>query len=113
MQRRLLRLRQFGNSDEPYRPGAYGFLQTPMVGNRADALVDALAYARPPACFVQNGVTFSPGTLAAAHEGINVRFDIYEGSMSTRSDDPNYRPSPNVRKGYITRVRSDEGNSCA
>jgi hypothetical protein len=34
-------------------------------------------------------------------EALNVRFDIYEGMMSSRQNDPSYRPSLNVRKGYV------------
>ena len=113
MQRRLLRWHQYGNSDQPYRAGDYGFLDTPLVGNSSAALIDALAYTSPPACFVQNGVTFSPGALARAREGLNVRFDIYEGSMSDRGEDPNYQPSLNVRKGYVASARSGEGNACS
>src|SRR5262249_22105889 len=44
----------------------------------------------------------------------NVRFDIYEGSMSERYDDSNYRPAQNVRKGYA--IASGHGgnvNACA
>ena len=113
MRRRLVRWHQYGNSDAPYLAGDYGFLDAPTVGNSTVAILDALAHTSPAACFVQNGVNFSPGAMAAVREGLNVRFDIYEGSMGARNNDPNYRPSSNVRKGYVGSGGGGGGNACA
>jgi len=46
-------------------------------------------------------VNFRPGVVQTVREGFNVRFDIYEGSMSDKYDDSNYRPAQNVRKAYV------------
>jgi hypothetical protein len=99
--RRLIRLRQFGDRNEPQIAGDYGFLEVPTAAPGPAALIDTLANTRPSACFVQNGVNFRPAAMSTAREAFNVRFDIYEGAMSGREDDPDYRPSLNVRKGYV------------
>jgi hypothetical protein len=99
--RRLLRLRQYGERNEPYAAGDYGFLEAVQLGFDTDEIMDAIAVDRPRACFIQNGVNFRPGALPDVREAFNIRFDIYEGSMSGRQNDPGYRPSVNVRKGYV------------
>jgi putative Flp pilus-assembly TadE/G-like protein len=101
MRRRLLRLRQYGERNEPHVAGDYGFLELAQLGSNPDEIMDAIAIDRPRACFIQNAVNFRPGALPAVREAFNVRFDIYEGIMSGRENDPSYRPSPNVRKGYV------------
>jgi Flp pilus assembly protein TadG len=101
MRHRLLRLRQYGERNEPQAAGDYGFLETAQPGFNADETMDAIAVDRPRACFIQNSVNFRPGALPEVREAFNVRFDIYEGSMSSRQNDPGYRPSLNVRKGYV------------
>jgi Flp pilus assembly protein TadG len=101
VRRRLIRLRQYGNSLEPYVPGDYGFLLSPSLGGEITDLTDALASVRPGACYVQRGVNFRAGFVASVGEAMNVRFDIYEESMTGRRNDSNYRPAENVRKGYV------------
>jgi len=71
------------------------------MGSDTDEIMDAVAVERPDVCFIQNRVNFRLGALPAVREAFNVRFDIYEGSMSGRQNDPAYRPSLNVRKGYV------------
>jgi Flp pilus assembly protein TadG len=104
IRRRLIRLHQYRGANE-YAAGDYGFLESPSLGRGQGALIDALATVRPTACFLQSRVNFRPGFIATAREGFNVRFDIYEGAMSSNKIDFNYRPAPNVRKGYV-------GGSC-
>jgi Flp pilus assembly protein TadG len=101
IRRRLIRLRQYGNSLEPYVPGDYGFLLSPSLGDVTE-LTDALAHARPAVCFAQTRVNFRAGYVATVSEAMNVRFDIYERSMAGRRNDINFRPALNVRKGYIS-----------
>jgi Flp pilus assembly protein TadG len=98
---RLIRLREFPGGDAQYVAGDYGFLVAPTIGGEIAAVINATAFAQPPACFVQNGVNLRPGYLVSAREAFNVRFDIYEGAMSGQHADPNYRPALNVRKGYV------------
>src|SRR5262249_23947163 len=70
------------------------------------------AVVRPAACFLQRGVNFRSGFVASVREGFNVRFDMYEGLMSDKSSDSNYRPAQNVRKGYFSASDEDGENSC-
>jgi hypothetical protein len=109
---RLIRLREYPGGDARYLPGDYGFLVSPTIGSEVSAVINSTALARPPACFVQNGVNLRPGFLVSAREAFNVRFDIYEGAMSANRGDANYRPSTNVRKGYVGGGGA-EGNSCS
>jgi hypothetical protein len=53
------------------------------------------------------------GLLRSAREGFNVRFDIYEGAISERYNDSNYRPAQNVRKGYVLASGDENQNACA
>jgi Flp pilus assembly protein TadG len=109
-QGRLLRLHQY-NGNASYAADDYGFLESPTLGSDEVSLIDSLAAVRPAACFRQRGVNFRPGLVRSAREGFNVRFDIYEGAMSEKYNDSNYRPAQNVRKGYV--VASDENqNAC-
>jgi Flp pilus assembly protein TadG len=110
-QARLIRLRQYGGS-ALYAAADYGFLSSPTLGSDEMNVIDSLAVVRPAACFLQRGVNFWPGLVRSVREGFNVRFDIYEGAMSEKYNDSNYRPAQNVRKGYI--VASDENqNACS
>jgi len=112
-QGRLLILRQY-DANAPYTAANYGFLDAPTLGHDELSLIESLAVVRPAACFMQRGVNFRPGFLRPVREAFNVRFDIYEGSMSERYDNSNYRPAQNVRKGYV--IASGEGgnvNACA
>jgi Flp pilus assembly protein TadG len=99
-QGRLIRLRQY-DGDAPYAAADYGFLTSSILGSDEASLIDSVAVVRPPVCFLQRGVNFRPGLVQSVREGFNVRFDIYEGSMSDKYDDSNYRPAQNVRKGYV------------
>src|SRR5262249_47682348 len=97
-QGRLIRLRHYGGN-APYAAADYGFLSSPTLGRDEMSLIDAIAVVRPAACFLQRGVNFRPGLVRSVREGFNVRFDIYEGAMSEKYNDSNYRPAQNVRKG--------------
>ncbi len=110
---RLIRLREYPGGDAQYVAGDYGFLASPTIGNSVSAVINATAVARPPACFVQNGVNLRPGFLISAREAFNVRFDIYEGAMGGNRGDANYRPSANVRKGFVGGRGGADGGSCS
>jgi hypothetical protein len=109
--RRLIRMRQNGGETGRYAPGDYGFLDSPTLGNTNAALIDGLAQLHRSACFRHRGVDIRPGMVAAANDGFDVRFDIYTGSMVANRTDSNYRPSENVRKGFVG-FGLDE-NSCS
>src|SRR5262245_32267098 len=111
-QGRLIRLRQYGGN-APYAATDYGFLSSPTLGSDEMSLIDSLAVVRPAACFLQRGVNFRPGLVRSVREGFNVRFDIYEGAMSGKYNDSNYRPAQNVRKGYVVARGNENQNACA
>jgi hypothetical protein len=96
--RKQLRLQLGPGGTDRYFPGNYGWLDSPSLGTGADALHDALAMVRPPTCFVQNGVSQKTGNISSADAAINTRFDLWSGKY--KSDNSDYRPAQNVRKGY-------------
>jgi hypothetical protein len=111
-QGRLMRLRQYDGNASYYAEN-YGFLDSPTLGSDEMSLIDSLAVVRPAACFLQRGVNFRPGLVRSVREGFNVRFDIYEGAMSEKYNDSNYRPAQNVRKGYALASGDENQNACA
>jgi Flp pilus assembly protein TadG len=110
-QGRLIRLRQY-DGNAPYATADYGFLTSPTLGSDEASLIDSVAVVRPAACFLQRGVNFRPGVVGSVREAFNVRFDIYEGSMSDKYNDSNYRPAQNVRKGYVVASGDANQNAC-
>jgi hypothetical protein len=111
-QRRLMRLRQYQRDGDQYEAEDYGFLNSPNIGGGSLGLIDALASVRPSACFSQNRVSLRSGSEPTVREAFNVRFDIYEGVMAGAENDSNYRPSVNVRKGYVGGGGGSAGNMC-
>ena len=100
VRRRQIVLRKKGGGSSQYSSGNYGFLQPPGGAMGANAIREMIAMTRPPACFIQNGVKLRPGFIASADQGLNVRFDIYDGPFNSKKSDPDFRPAKNVRKGY-------------
>jgi Flp pilus assembly protein TadG len=112
-QARLIRLRQY-DENAPFAAADYGFLNSPTLGSDDASLIDSIAVVRPAACFLQRGVNLRPGVVQSVREAFNVRFDMYEGSMSEKYNDSNYRPAQNVRKGYVVVAGGDANqNACA
>lgn len=107
IRRRQIVLRKKGGESAQYSSGNYGFLQPPGGEHGADAIREMMAMTRPPACFLQNGVSLRPGFIASADQGLNVRFDIYDGPLNSKKSNPEFRPAKNVRKGY-----GYAGNAC-
>lgn len=53
-------------------------------------------------CFAQRGVNTEPGQKVGIQDSaFNVRFDMYTGAMSSRRNDADYAPAPNVIKGIV------------
>jgi Flp pilus assembly protein TadG len=111
-QARLMRLRQY-DGNAPYVAANYGFLDSPTLGSDEASLIDSISIVRPAACFLQRGVNLRAGFVQSVREGFNVRFDIYEGAMSEKYNDSNYRPAQNVRKGYVLASGDENQNACA
>ena len=95
---RLIALKGKGGGAK-YFPGNFGYLEPP--GNKgAAALREMFAHVAPDACFDARGVSLRTGAVNSAGQGLNVRFDMYEGALKKMSDDPNYPPAVKVTKGY-------------
>jgi len=93
--RRLIKLK---SPKSKYGPGNFGFLD---VGSGANDLREAIAVDVPQICLSKDsGVTTEPGNVASVRQGLNTRFDIYEGSYKRKKGDQSYRPALNVTKGY-------------
>lgn len=91
---RLFKLHPKGNDTE--RPGNFGFLEV-LTNPGADAIRDIFAGDYNPTCYDAETVTTKPGASTSIGQGINVRFDIFDGPYSPK----NYRPDVNVRKGFV------------
>jgi hypothetical protein len=75
-------------------PGNFGLLDTEIP------LRTAFATGTSGTCFQQEAVTTKTGvTLGHVNAGLNVRFDVYSGSLKSFDSDSAYRPAVNVRKG--------------
>ncbi|MER8745840.1 Tad domain-containing protein [Mesorhizobium sp. M1004] len=91
-------------------PGNFGLLDS-VDGL---SLRDAFAIGNAGLCYKSNGVTTKPGvTLGQVNVGLNVRFDVYAGTLNKSNTDPAYRPAMNVRKGAknpnaCNKVQSDD-----
>jgi Flp pilus assembly protein TadG len=52
-------------------------------------------------CFSRRGVDVRPGqAVGPSQSGLNARFDIYATSLQSKRNNPDFRPAPNVIKGY-------------
>ena len=100
LRRRQIKMQLGTGGTSQYFPGNYGWLDSPIFGNGATALRDALALVNPPTCFEQNGVSQKTGNIESANDAINVRFDLWRGPYNNKNKDAAYRPARNVRKGY-------------
>lgn len=76
-------------------PGNFGLLD-----NSLTSLRDAIAMGTAGTCYNRNAITTKTGvTLGQVSAGLNVRFDLYSGSLNKYDKDWAYRPASNVRKG--------------
>ena len=99
VRRRLLLLRRSGG--EQYRPGEYGFLDSPAFGDDANAAIDTIARAQSGLCFRYGTLGIRRDVSSSVRDAFNVRFDLYAGTMFGRRNDAGYGPAENVRKGYV------------
>ncbi|MDE2383161.1 MAG: hypothetical protein KGO53_00965 [Alphaproteobacteria bacterium] len=106
---KIIALKQHTSSSQ-WSPGNYGFLQ-PNAGPGAHTLKQMIAEATPSACFILNGLYTQTGNITSAADAFNTRFDLYTGSFGQTSDHTNYPPAANVRKGYVVKKSSGNGNA--
>ncbi|RWG54850.1 MAG: pilus assembly protein [Mesorhizobium sp.] len=75
-------------------PGNFGLLQ-----NGLQSIQDGMARGTAGTCYNRNSITTKTGvTFGQVNTGLNVRFDLYQGSLKSIKDN-GYRPASNVRKG--------------
>jgi Flp pilus assembly protein TadG len=104
---RLVQLRAKGGGNASYGPGNFGFLEPPG-GRGANELRDMIGQVSPDACYDAGGVILRTGQISSVSQGLNTRFDIYDGSFGGKKNDPAYAPARNVTKGYTY----SGGNAC-
>ncbi|MER8997400.1 pilus assembly protein TadG-related protein [Mesorhizobium australicum] len=75
-------------------PGNFGLLQ-----NGLNSIQDGMAMGSAGTCYTRDSLTTKTGvTFGQVNTGLNVRFDLYQGSLKNKTD-LGYRPASNVRKG--------------
>ncbi|MCT7374651.1 TadE/TadG family type IV pilus assembly protein [Chelativorans salis] len=86
-----------GDGSTSAGPGNFGFLR--VGGQGASVLGEALATNQPNACYSTDNIQTEPGGNWGQVDGLNTRFDVYQGNFGTKKNDYNYRPAKNIRKG--------------
>jgi hypothetical protein len=85
-----------------WAPGAFGLLDAPGA-NGAAAVRDYAARRDPNTQCVKDSADVKPGqNTGPISQGLNVRFDMYNGPLSGSRSDPQYAPAGNVTKGLRT-----------
>lgn len=92
-----------GGPNSQWAPGNFGLLALDEVNLSTDDVRDAMGRVKPNAiCFGLRGtVGTKPGQATAVAQGMNTRFDIYEGKIKQLAGDVNYHPARNPVKGLI------------
>ena len=106
---RLVRLLPRGNGTA--FPGNFGLLSS-AEGNGVNTLRDVFATGGNRTCYDSGEVETQTGRPAAIRTGINVRFDIYDGSMNSNRNRTGYEPAANVRKGFVVTSSGANPNWC-
>ncbi|MBS3648100.1 pilus assembly protein [Pseudaminobacter sp. 19-2017] len=79
-------------------PGNFGFLRV-GAGQGGSDLGKALATGHAETCYSLRGLDTEPGGNWGQVDGLNTRFDVYEGNFKQNKGDYAYRPARNIRKG--------------
>lgn len=75
-------------------PGNYGLLDNGLA-----SIQEGMAKGTAGVCYNRNSLTTKTGvTYGQVNTGLNVRFDLFQGSLKNKQD-LGYRPASNVRKG--------------
>ena len=107
---RMIRLHAPGSSTQS--PGNFGFLRI-AGSNGAKTINDYFAGAENATCYSSETVETQPGSANAISQGINTRFDIYEGPYGNSGGGGFVpQPSENVRMGKIVGLKGQNVNEC-
>ena len=111
---------QAGTLSTSWGPGVYSLLDVADPGSRS-ALRRHMGSTNPGTACYGNSVIVERNPQRnsnnfrrrrdAINEGLNVRFDMYNGAMYGRRTDGEYPPAPNVTKGLRTDVSDECENS--
>jgi hypothetical protein len=102
-------------------PGDFGLVQVPdeagghikCTGGGAQAIQCMLGLVDPlTQCIGDEGIDIQPGEANSVANGLNARFDIYEGSMKQNRTSADFAPSVNVIKGICKITGSGGGAQC-
>lgn len=102
LERRRQYILKFGpgnGGNHQWGPGNFGYLEA-QGGGGASAIADEIASGSPSQCFAFAGADVQPGNKTSVNRGVNVRFDMYEGSMKKNRGNSAYRPALNTVRGY-------------
>lgn len=89
-----------------YEAGVFGLLE-PMFSSKkgAGAIEDEMALETPTSCLSLDGAKpdpdIKPGQAQTIVDGINVRFDMYQGNWNKEKNNPDYPPAKSVVKGRL------------
>ncbi|MBL4800515.1 MAG: hypothetical protein JKY45_01390 [Emcibacter sp.] len=92
-----------GGANSSWAPGNFGLLALNNHNLSTNDIRDAMGRVNPFAmCFSTDGnIGSKPGQSTAVAQGLNVRFDIYEGATGSLDNDPQYAPAGNAVKGMV------------
>ncbi|MFU8865793.1 MAG: pilus assembly protein TadG-related protein [Rhodobacterales bacterium] len=107
---RLIRLLPRGNGTA--FPGNFGLLSS-AEGNGVNTLRETFATGGNRTCYDAGTVDTQTGRAAAIRTGINVRFDMYDGSMNSNRNNVAYAPAANVRRGFVVNSGNNWCNASA
>lgn len=92
-------------------PGVFGVLDAPN-GTGASAMRDYMARVDPNTFCTRGDVDVKPGqNTGPVSQGMNVRFDMYDGPMNGNRNSPQYAPAANVTKGLRDNCNGNKSNS--
>lgn len=92
-------------------PGVFGILDAPN-GHGASAVREYMARVTPNTFCTKGTVDVKPGqSTGPVSQGMNVRFDMYDGPMNGDRNDANYAPAANVTKGLRNNCNGNKSNS--
>jgi Flp pilus assembly protein TadG len=100
-----------------WAPGDFGLLQAAAnsgqpycSGGGANRIRCVMALVEPNTQCVGGTVDIMPGQAVSVHEGLNVRFDMWNPPISSERTNPAFAPSANVTKG--ARWTGNNPNQC-
>ncbi len=102
-------------------PGDFGLVSVPAdaagnikcSGGGAAAIRCMLGLVDPlTQCIDNDTIDVQPGQDSSVADGLNTRFDIYEGAMQQKRTSPDFAPSANVTKGMCKVTGNGNGAQC-